>query len=176
MALGIARFIGFIGSAFMLSWLIYPIFGGALAISGLIFVLIAAKKISETMGKNQIFRDFLIASIFLFPFLILSSAFIAVLRENVELVSQLFSILVHDILALWILLILASFFLRKSLKLIAETTNVPLFKISANTYLLSAILLPTIIGFLILFLAIFLQALAFLFLTSPKKTSFSAVK
>ena len=51
MALGIARFIGFIGSAFMLSWLIYPIFGGALAISGLIFVLIAAKKYRKRWAK-----------------------------------------------------------------------------------------------------------------------------
>jgi len=55
MALGIARFIGFIGSAFMLSWLIYPIFGGALAISGLIFVLIAAKK---NIGNNGQKSDF----------------------------------------------------------------------------------------------------------------------
>lgn len=156
------KILGTIGSILMLFWFIFPHFGGAFAVSGLILVLIAVRDISREKGKNSIFRDFLIASIFLLPFIVLSSAFMAAAYYSIELISQLFWTFLPYLAVLWILSILGSVFLRRSFKAIAEATGNNVFRITANLYLISALLLLTAIGFLILFLAIFLQTFAFI--------------
>ena len=72
---------------------------------------------------------------------------------------------IADVIAIlaivWITVILVAFFLRKSLKTLSTKTNVSLFSTAALLLLIGAFLTIVLIGFLLIWVAILLIAIAF---------------
>lgn len=73
----------------------------------------------------------------------------------------------------WIVMIVATLYLRKSYDRIAEYTKVDMFKTTGLLYFIGAITLIVLIGFLILFIAKILEIVAFFTLpdTLPAQTT-----
>lgn len=180
-----AKVYGGIGAILMLIGIFIPYGGPIISIIGLVFIFIAVKAISEITKDEDIFRNYLMH--FIFTIL----AFVAIIvimiiafgaaggfswiTEITELQSEditdfntfwdLFGdMIVGAIVALivgWILAIISAIYLRKSYNSIAEHTKVGTFKTTGTIYLIGAITVIILIGFLIIFIAKILEIVAY---------------
>ncbi len=180
-----AKVYGGIGAILMLIGFFIPYGGPIISIIGLVLIFIAVKAISEITKDEDIFRNYLMH--FIFTIL----AFVAIIvimiiafgaaggfswiTEISELQSEditdfntfwdLFGdMIVGAIVALvvgWILAIISAMYLRKSYNSIAEHTKVGTFKTTGTIYLIGAITVIVLIGFLIIFIAKILEIVAY---------------
>ncbi len=180
-----AKVYGGIGAILMLIGFFIPYGGPIISIIGLVLIFIAVKAISEITKDEDIFRNYLMH--FIFTIL----AFVAIIvimiiafgaaggfswiTEISELQSEditdfntfwdLFGdMIVGAIVALvvgWILAIISAIYLRKSYNSIAEHTKVGTFKTTGTIYLIGAITVIVLIGFLIIFIAKILEIVAY---------------
>jgi len=172
-----ARTLGGIGSILMLLTIV-PLAGTVLGIIGFILVLIAIKYISEVVGDESIFKNYLIAVILSIVGVVVISlagfaaylALIPSMAGGPERLLNIFSLSVIGVLvAVWILLIISAIFIRRSFNSIASAINVKMFSTVALLYLIGAILMIAFgIGAIISFIGIILQIIAF-FQISVKK-------
>ena len=180
-----AKVYGGIGAILMLIGIFIPYGGPIVSIIGLVFIFIAVKAISEITKDEDIFRNYLMHFIFtILTFVaiivIMIIAFGAAggfswITEITELQSEditdfntfwdLFGdMIVGAIVALvvgWVLAIISAMYLRKSYNSIAEHTKVSTFKTTGLIYLIGAITLIILIGFLILFIAKIIEIVAY---------------
>lgn len=180
-----AKVYGGIGAILMLIGFFIPYGGPIISIIGLVLIFIAVKAVSEITKDEDIFRNYLMH--FIFTIL----AFVAIIvimiiafgaaggfswiTEISELQSEditdfntfwdLFGdMIVGAIVALvvgWILAIISAIYLRKSYNSIAEHTKVGTFKTTGTIYLIGAITVIVLIGFLIIFIAKILEIVAY---------------
>ncbi|RLG06526.1 MAG: hypothetical protein DRN59_02865 [Thaumarchaeota archaeon] len=165
-----ARTFGGIGSILMILTIV-PFAGPILGIIGFVLVLIAVKYISEIVGDPSIFKNYLIAVILSIAGVVVISlagfaaylALIPPMAGGPERLLNIFSLSVIGVLvAVWILLIIAAIFIRRSFNSIASALNVKMFSTAALLYLIGAILTIAFgIGGIISFIAIILQIIAF---------------
>jgi len=180
-----AKVYGGIGALLMLIGIFIPYGGPIISIIGLVFIFIAVKAISEITKDEDIFRNYLMHFIFTILaivaiIVIMIIAFGAAggfswITELTELQSEditdfntfwdLFGdMIVGAIVALvvgWILAIISALYLRKSYNNIAEHTKVSTFKTTGTIYLIGAITLIILIGFLIIFIAKIIEIIAY---------------
>jgi len=176
---------GGIGAILMLIGSFIPYGGPIISIIGLVLIFIAVKAISEITKDDDIFRNYLMHFIFTILaivaiIVIMIIAFGAAggfswITELTELQSEditdfntfwdLFGdMIVGAIVALvvgWILAIISALYLRKSYNNIAEHTKVSTFKTTGTIYLIGAITLIILIGFLIIFIAKIIEIIAY---------------
>ncbi|MBC7128900.1 MAG: DUF996 domain-containing protein [Thermoplasmatales archaeon] len=162
--LGNAKILGGIGAILTL----IGSFFGVLTIVGLIMLFIAVKYVAEEAKEDSIFRNYLMYFIFSLVAVIAAVSLIVVsiggnilnftkfFQEMAEEASHgategimkfLAGIIVALIVA-WILMILASIYLRKSYNRIAEYSKVDLFRTTGMLYFIGAITLIIFIGFI----------------------------
>ncbi|HWQ16328.1 MAG TPA: DUF996 domain-containing protein [Sulfolobales archaeon] len=187
--IGSVRAFGGVGSILMLLTII-PTVGGILGIIGLVFLLIALRKLSDVAKDESIFRNALIAVILgvvavVITALVILSAFFGVFSTVIRsqgpititgtsipgiLQTQttippgflgLLASIIIALIALWVFLIASSYFLYKSYKSAALQTGVGLFSTAGLLYLVGSILTIILVGFVIILVAIILQAVAF---------------
>jgi len=150
---------------------IVPFAGAVLGIIGFILVLIAIKYISEVVGDESIFKNYLIAVVISIISLLVGSilGFAGMLGPGMigaggpgfGLVKVLLS-MIAVLIVVWILSIISAIFIRKSFNSIASAINVKMFSTAALLYLIGAILMIAFgIGAIISFIAIILQIIAF---------------
>lgn len=178
---------GGVGS--ILTLLIFvPTAGLFLGIAGFILTLIAINLLSKELNDQKIFSNMIISVIL---------SIVAVIIFGVVLVSVIFRflglgsfvgqqfippanltgtdlagialILLPGLAAVWILLIVSAFFLRRCYTSISTRLNVRMFDTAALIYLIGAILIIILIGFLLLIVAEILFIIAYFSIQEPSR-------
>lgn len=174
-----AKTLGGIGSILTLL-LIIPAVGWVLTIVGAILMLIAVKYISDAISDAAVFRNMIIAVILALVGLIvgvvviLASVFSYFGLSSLSGLSSISSVtpttggimglavgVIAGLAVLWILLIVSAIFARMSYNSMATGLGVNMFRTAGLLYLIGAGTTIIIVGFVILFVAIILNVVAF---------------
>ncbi len=170
-----AKTLGGIGSILMLLSIVPSAFG-MIWIVGLVLVLIAVKYISEVLEDKTVFNNLLISVILVVIGAIITAVvafsyifsrfdgfryaaepWIGMGPRFYESMTMIFLVLIP----LWIFSIVSTIYLRKSYNTIASRLNINMFNTAATLYVIGAVLTILFIGFIIIFVAEILQAVAF---------------
>jgi uncharacterized membrane protein len=176
-----AKILGGTGSILLLLSLV-PRVGFILGIIGFAFILVAMKLISDALSDGLIFNNMIIATV-------LGIAAILVLEiVNVRVITRvtnylrdvaagtahpaihfgaLVVLLIIGLLVVWVLYLVSAFYLRRNFNVTAQRLNVGLFRTGAYIFMIGAALTVVLIGFLLIFVAEILFAIAFF--TIPEK-------
>lgn len=179
-----AKYLGGVGSILMLL-LPAPEVGFILYIAGLVLVAIAVKKIADAVGDSSIFNNMLISIILL---IVGGAIGVAVglalgLASFAQIFSRVFTgdglsteftgpealqlfldiaiAIFAAIAVVWVFSIVSSIFLRRSYGSISRRLGAGLFATTGLLYLIGAVLAIVLIGFVILFVAVIVQIVAF---------------
>jgi uncharacterized membrane protein len=155
-----------------------PSIGFVLAIFGFILVLVAVKYISEAVADNTIFTNVLYAVIagilaVLVLTFVVAAAFFTFAGLAGGAGSNFIDLLLGAITGLvvvWVISIFGAYFLWKSYGKIAIALNVGLFRTTGLLVLVGAALTVIGVGFIILFVALILQIIAFFSLPEQPTT------
>ncbi|ASJ10861.1 hypothetical protein A3L12_05875 [Thermococcus sp. P6] len=134
---------------------------GGVAILGFAMKVLAVKEIAEALGKEEIFKKYLLGVILWF----IGSVGAALWMTGLIGASDIGMILTGTIGVLIVvgvpLLILGGWLMKKSYDMIAEETGVKKFSDAGMAYFLGGLLAVVFIGFLILLIAWILEIVAF---------------
>ena len=176
-----AKIFGGIGAILMILVAI-PSFGGILALIGLILLFIAVKYISDETKEKSIFNNFLYFFIVTIIGVVVAGATLVYTffeAGGMSYINELQNLAYSDpmavwdtiqpllmgaivaIVILWIALIVSAIFLRKSYDKIGELTNVKWFKTTGLIFLIGALTLIILIGFIIILIGMILEIIAF---------------
>ncbi|MEM1513541.1 MAG: DUF996 domain-containing protein [Candidatus Thermoplasmatota archaeon] len=175
--LGNAKILGGIGAILTL----IGSFSAILAIIGLIMLFIAVKYVAEEAKDESIFRNYLLYFIFSLVAIIaaISIIFISIgwnifnftkivqeMAEEaqhgaIEGIMKFFAGIIIALIVAWILMILASIYIRKSYNKIAEYSKVDLFRTTGTLYFIGAITVIIIVGLIIILIAKILEIVSF---------------
>lgn len=178
-ALSDAKIYGGIGAILVILTGI-PAYGWILGIVGFILVLIAINRISVEVGDRQIFTNAILSIVFAIVAVAVAAIFVIALLyhfvgfnnlpsynytqfQNMAQASagDIFLVIIPALLATWVLLIFSAYFLRRVYGSISAKLNVPMFETGALLYLIGALTAVIVVGFLILFVAEIIIAIAF---------------
>ena len=179
-----AKLLGGIGSILTILSVI-PYGGFAVGIAGLVLVLVAVKYISDYFNDPSIFNNMLISVILAIVgtvaaavgflgalFGIVSLGAISSVQRTVSfmpVMSSFLLLIVLGLLAIWAVLLVSAIFLRRSFNTIAERLGIGLFSTAALLYLIGAALTIVLVGFIVIFIAEIVQAIAFFSIEEPKQ-------
>jgi uncharacterized membrane protein len=179
-----AKMLGGIGSILMLL-LPVPTAGLIVAFVGLILVLVAVKYIADEIKDHKVFNNFLLTFIIVIIGVVVAIFMIVISFfsfgagidwtnfQNVTSMPQFTQMMqtngvvpfltsiIAGLLVLWITLIFAAYFLRKSYNKIASETHTPMFHTAGLLYLIGALTAIVLVGFVIIFIAFIMQIIAF---------------
>ncbi|MDA4125513.1 MAG: DUF996 domain-containing protein [Thaumarchaeota archaeon] len=174
-----AKTYGGVGSILMLLAIV-PSVGWLLAIVGAILVLVAIKRVSEVVADPSIFNNMLIAivlgiaGIVVGVVVIAASVFSAfgltaltqMAPGSVPSIAQtdivkLITGIVAGLAVVWILLLVAAIFVRKSYGSMATKLGVGMFSTSGLIFLIGAALTIVLVGFILIFVSEILNIIAF---------------
>ncbi len=176
--------LGGIGSILMLL-LPVPTAGLIVAFVGLILVLVAVKYIADEIKDHKVFNNFLLTFIIVIIGVVVAIFMIVISFfsfgagidwtnfQNVTSMPQFTQMMqtngvvpfltsiIAGLLVLWITLIFAAYFLRKSYNKIASETHTSMFHTAGLLYLIGALTAIVLVGFVIIFIAFIMQIIAF---------------
>lgn len=153
-----------------------------LPLAGFVLEVLAVNKISHVVKDEDIFKNYLYALIIgivgvgvavifgiiaafilgISLFGIISSlSYYSYLGFLENLGSSLILLAVLILIAIWIALVIAASFVKKSFESIAAKLNVPMFKTTATLYWIGALTSIVIVGFLVLFIGNILKIVAY---------------
>ncbi|WP_308700751.1 DUF996 domain-containing protein [Pyrococcus yayanosii] len=174
MTLKDAKLYGGIGAILGLIGGLVPRIGFVLSLAGLVLIFMAVKKISDETGDKDIFDDFLKAFIIQIGGIVLAAiiaiatvgAFIlgagieGMMREARNIAAILGGVLIALVI-LWIALVIATYFRKRSYERIAERTGTDLFRTTGLLYFIGAITMVVLVGLLVIFVAAILEIVSF---------------
>ncbi len=170
-----AKTYGGIGSILVLLSFI-PTVGWILAIIGFVLTVIAIKYISDSVNDPSIFRNAIIAYLISIVGIIVVGVVIAAYILSLVGVGAIargasgaatglsigaITSIIGALAVVWILLIVSSYFIRKTYNSIAVKLNVGMFRTAALVYFIGAILTIILVGFLLLLIAQILLVIAY---------------
>ena len=166
-----AKTYGGVGSILVLLAFI-PTVGWILSIIGFILTLLAVKYISDDLHDRTIFNNMIIAvALSILAFIVVGVvaaasffSFIGIGTAVGATTPGLGAFIASVVIALaigWILLIISSYFLRKTYNTISTRLNVGMFRTAALIYFIGAILTIILIGLLLILIAQILFIIAF---------------
>jgi uncharacterized membrane protein len=133
------------------------------SIVGYILLIIAVKDISDDLHDSTVFNNLVIAAVtgivgalaggFIFVFGAVTAAATFTVSGFLGLITGL--------LVVWIALIISAIFLKRSYDTMGQKLGVNMFKTAATLYLAGAALTIVFVGFILLFIAQILQAVAY---------------
>jgi uncharacterized membrane protein len=134
------------------------------SIVGYIFIIVAVKDISDDLQDKTIFNNILIAAVTgivgaLAGALIIFATFAAIAGAHSGLAA--FGGVVVGLLVVWVFLVVSAIFLRRAYDTMSEKLGVHMFDTAATFYLIGAALTIVIVGFILLFIAEIMQAIAY---------------
>jgi uncharacterized membrane protein len=177
-----AKIIGGLGALFMLIGGFVSATIGVLSFIGFIMVFIAVKMIADETKEKAIFDNYLyafiaciiaIVSLVSIAFIVLASVggvqFFYDLQnmamsEPLEIWNTIQPVLfgiIAGFLVFWIIVVIASLFIRKSFNLIAEKTGVKMFATAGLLFFIGVITTIVLVGILILIVAMIIEIIAF---------------
>jgi uncharacterized membrane protein len=133
------------------------------SIVGYILIILAIRDISQDMKDKSIFNNVVIAAVTGIIGAVAGAAvfiFGAATSVFTGGVSAFAGIIV-GLLIVWVFLIISAIFLRKAYNSISMELGVKMFGTAATLYLVGAVLTIVLVGFLVLFIAQILQAVAY---------------
>lgn len=159
-----AKMLGGIGSIL--------IFIPFVSLIGYILIIVAVKQVSDELQDRTVFNNILIAAIsgivgaFVAGFIVISviTSLIASTSAAPTPPTDIFGAVfgaVAVLLVVWIAMIISAVFLRRAYDTIAQRLGVGTFRTAATLYLIGAALTVVLVGFLLLFIAEILQAIAY---------------
>lgn len=170
---GIGSILQLISGAFviipLIGWIISPILG----LVGLILVILAVKKISEITRDETIYKNYILSIVIIIIGIAIIFAVIGATvgitfltsHEPRQMMKTMIGgavVLVASIILFWILLIVATLYLKKSFDAIAKHTKVGLFSTTGLLYLIGAVLVIAFgLGGIIMFIASILEIVSF---------------
>ncbi len=130
---------------------------------GYILIIIAVKEISDDLQDNAIFNNILIAAITGIVGALAGASFIIFGAIGGILTYGMSAILgaITGLLVVWVFLIVSAVFLKKAYDTMSVKLGVGTFRTAATLYLVGAVLTVVLVGFLVLFVAEILQAVAY---------------
>ncbi|MCS4537303.1 MAG: DUF996 domain-containing protein [Thaumarchaeota archaeon] len=174
-----AKTLGGVGSILLILGVV-PFAGPVLKIVGFILMLIAVKYISDTVNNKSIFNNAIISVVagiagvvigvvvgvagvlsFFGPGMFQGNMSPGQFRPSDFMSMNFLGPIIAGLVIIWIAFIISAVFLRKSFNSIASSINVKMFGTAAMLYLIGAILVIVLVGFLLIFVATILQVVAF---------------
>jgi uncharacterized membrane protein len=176
------KIIGGLGALFMLIGGFVSATIGVLSFIGFIMVFIAVKMIADETKEKAIFDNYLYAFIACIIAIValVSIAFIVLasvggvqffydlqnmaMSEPLEIWNTIQPVLfgiIAGFLVFWIIVVIASLFIRKSFNLIAEKTGVKMFATAGLLFFIGVITAIVLVGILILIVAMIIEIIAF---------------
>ena len=154
-----AKALGGVGSILVLLVPI-PTAGPVLGVIGFIMTLIAFKYIADAVKDPQIYSN-MIYSVLL-DIVAIAVAAIAVIGAIYQIVSLAMALtVIGGLVAVWILLIVASVFLRRSCNAIASKLDIHLFSTAGLIFFIGAVTSVILVGFLLILVAEVILAVSF---------------
>ncbi len=157
------KYLGGIGA--ILNLVSYAV-GGILAIVGYILILIALNKISKIFNDDEVFKKYLYGIV-----LWIVAVLIAIFAVGISFISLSFSSLDYGLTAVssfligimlfYILLVIGSYFIKKSYEKVSYYTGVDSFRICGLLYFIGTILLIVIVGVVVIIIAQILEIVAY---------------
>lgn len=150
-----AKLLGGIGSIL--------IFVPFVSIIGYVLVIVSVKDVSEYLGDRTIFNNIVVAAV---AGIVGALAGAGVVVLGVLLSGASFGVssiagLGLGLVTAWIALVVSAFFLRRAYDSMSTGLGVGTFRTAATLYLVGAVLTVVFVGFIILFVAEIVQAVAF---------------
>jgi len=185
-----AKIIGGIGALLTLIGILIPSFGFFISVVGFILVFVAVKYISDEVKDKSIFNNFLYFFITIIIAVVVAAAILTItfieaggitfINELQSLaysdpmtiwdtIQPLFTGFIATLVIFWILMIISIIFLKKSYDKITEYTKVKWFSTAGLIFLIGAVTLIILIGFVIILIGIIIEIIAYFSL--PDKLS-----
>ncbi len=176
MSLNQAKTYGGVGAILSLIGGFIPYVGFIAGIVGVILILIAVKNISVELKDSSIMHNYILYFVISIVAIIAAIAsFIAFIGvdflfnitkignelHGIEALKHIIAGLLIALLLLWILMTVASSFLKRSYYSIAEKTGVDMFHTTGLLYFVGAITLIVLVGAFIIFIAKILEIIAY---------------
>ena len=133
------------------------------SIVGYILTLMGVKYISDELQDGSIFTDMLYAAITgivgvaVAVFFVLFGVAAARFTLGVSAIGGILGFLA----VAWVALLVSAIFVRRAFEKMANRLNVPTFRTAGTLYLVGAVLVIVLVGFVVLFIAYILQVVAF---------------
>ncbi len=177
-----AKIIGGVGALLTLIGILIPSFGFFISIVGFILVFVAVKYISDEVKDKSIFNNFLYFFITVIIAVVVAAAILIITfvesggmtfineLQNLaysdpiaiwDTIQPLFTGVIATLVIFWILMIISIIFLRKSYDKIAEYTKVKWFSTAGLIFLIGAVTLIILIGFIIILIGIIIEIIAY---------------
>ncbi|MCD6513047.1 MAG: DUF996 domain-containing protein [Thermoplasmata archaeon] len=176
MSLDQAKTYGGVGAILSLIGGFIPYAGIIVSIAGVILILIAVKNLSTELKDSSIMNNYILYFVIsIIAGIVAIASFIAFIGVDVifnvtKVESELHGMdalkhiivgLLIALVALWILMIIASSFLKKSYYSIADKTGVEMFHTTGLLYFVGAVTIIVIVGAIIIFIAKILEIIAY---------------
>jgi uncharacterized membrane protein len=166
-----AKIYGGVGSILVLLAFI-PTVGWIISVIGFILTLLAVKYISDDLHDNTIFNNMIIAvALSILAFIVVGVivaasvfGYIGIDRAvgtSAPALGALIGSLIIGLVIGWILLVVSSYFLRKTYNTMSVRLNVGMFRTAALIYFIGAILTIIVIGLLLILIAQILFIIAY---------------
>jgi uncharacterized membrane protein len=144
---------------------------------GYILVIIAVKDIADELQDRSIFNNILIAA---------ATGIVGAIAGGIVIigvvgtafivgVSAILGV-ITGLLIVWVFLIISALFLRRAYATIAARLGIGLFRTAATLYLIGAALTIVLVGFVVLFFAEILQAVAYFSIPDQLTTQSTATQ
>lgn len=177
-----AKILGGIGALLTLIGVLVPSFGFFVGIVGFILVFVAVKYISDKVKDKSIFNNFLYFFITVIIAVVVAVVILIITfieAGGMTYISELQGLAYSDPMAVWeavqplltgvlvtlaifwILMIISVIFFRKSYDKIAEYTKVKWFSTTGLIFLIGAVTVIILIGFVIILIGMIIQIIAF---------------
>jgi len=130
---------------------------------GYILIIVAVRDISNDLQDRSIFNNIVIAGVTGIVGALAGAFFIfaGLLGSGLKSGTSVFAGLAVGLLIAWIALVVSAVFLRRAYNTMGQRLQVDMFKTAATLYFVGAILTIVVVGFVILFIAEILQAVAY---------------
>jgi len=174
--LGQARLVGGIAGIFLFLSIL-PEVGRILIIIGFIALLQALKWVADSVNTPAIYKNALIGTIVgilgnVVGYVVGGVSILLALSGNFGIGEEDFVSLIFGLIIVlgivWVLLIVSSIFLRRSLNMTAESLGIRLFRTAALLLLIGAFLTIILIGFILILVAYIILAIAFFQIKAEK--------
>jgi uncharacterized membrane protein len=183
-----AKILGLIGALFLVVSPFGGSSGNALGLAGLVLLLLAFHELADHYRDRSIFKNVLYGIIIFIVGVAVTAAIIGIaaagaLTEiglsmsnwsdptawqaidwnalNFDTLAPFIAAMVGALVVLFIMTVVAAFFIRKSFRTVAQKSGVPMFATSGLMLFIGAILTIIFVGFILLWVAMILLTIAF---------------
>lgn len=161
LSLDVAKVLGVVGTV---TNIVAPFIDPLLWLLGFVLLLTAVYGVSKAVGVPEIFRDYVVAFVTVVAGILVASlagfSFKVTITHGEPGLIRLLVSAILVIAILWAFLVASAIFIRRSYRRMARSLNHRFFSVVGTVYLAGAVLTIAAIGFLILFVGMVIELVA----------------